>query len=42
MDYFEYNVLNKKPSNFDEVWTRWIKEVHDIKNQIKIENEGKT
>lgn len=42
MNNFDCHVLTQKPTDFDEVWARWIEEVHRVKNKIEIVNEEKT
>lgn len=36
LNKLEYRVSTVRPVDFDDVWARWIKEVHDIKNHIEI------
>ena len=36
---FECSVLTKKPKDFDTRWARWLKEVHDVKNNVEIVDE---
>ncbi|MBO4666559.1 MAG: acetylxylan esterase [Bacilli bacterium] len=36
---FKCSVLTKKPKDFDERWAKWLKEVHDVKNNIEIVDE---
>ena len=35
-DFLECQVLTIKPVDFDEKWAKWLKEVHDVKNNIEI------
>lgn len=42
MEMFQRDILTKKPSDFDEVWERWLNEVHFVENKVEIVSEVKT
>jgi len=42
MEELEVRILTRKPKDFDERWSRWIQEIHDVENHIEIVSEEKT
>ena len=39
---FECEILTKKPTDFKSKWASWLKEVHNVKNNIEIVSTTKT